>query len=614
MKSNPLLRMLCFILLGPSLSFCFPSMSLAADEKEDKEGGKPPITEYLEVEVDGNVSGKPEDGVGVQSIYYYPGKRANDGTKATVEATLRIKFEGAAGERDYIVECTQLGATLENKQIVLSAAGYSVTKTLEAGKKYEFSCVRIDPDVDGNGNQKKDGNNNLLWKNTGITGTPKAFIFDVYIDSITYGAIAGHPQSTYFPIQSDVGEQTAYQIPHYKNSTGKSEVDHAPKTGFAELTDHRDFPAGFVKNSFISATAIIHFEPRPEPDMWIGVEASGSGGLELKKNKEGEPVANNLLEPFYSKYTTGISISAQLRSGRAVSNTIKCFGAGNGLFELSWNLKLIEDKDNEPSGEVLCDVNDLPVTKSTVFVSGVEPTTGSAYHTLVGLACRGANGFLSDQYSDILNGIWNEFKNLSTKRFSDNVLMQYWGPISSENGIYSTSSLINNNDGRCEAWHNLLFDAINIICSDQVYHLTLTIKESILLDMLSDEDINNMQMAHPGYIPSAVTEACFYVYPFNAQGNAIPNRKDFRTHALNVFVNPTELVDPSYGIRSEITAEDDDEEAVLNEFISFERGLIKEFRFKVVLHKDGEPLINYQNEYKKAYPLDNDDILLTWND
>jgi len=247
-------------------------------------------------------------------------------------------------------------------------------------------------------------------------------------------------------------------------------------------------------------------------------------------------------------------------------------------FAITWTIKKISGEDSAAG-----------ISHHPLYVSAAEHRTAAMFLTVVDVAVRYNTGRTASQESSIIAGSWNYFAPKNAVRIDDTAedrkLLKYWGagpetwfrPIQvfglGTPPNYDTASLLEDLDGRCEAWASFFLDvlAVNGVVADAALGEGLTIvrplsyqvgrgflsKEHFLIHNAIFQGVGQSGDPQSPYLRDGrISDDPFGVVGIDfsdvtrgtglaAQNNLEPTADIFANHAL-VDLNG-KIYDPSYG-------------------------------------------------------------------
>ena len=355
----------------------------------------------------------------------------------------------------------------------------------------------------------------------------------------------------YWQLESD-DTTTQYSAPQWSGTKGDPT---------ASQTGEHNYAVAYTRNTIpkIGATFKI-----PGASNWTNLKfkATGPDGISI-------PATAGTVG------TDGVTVTMPVTaSTTALPNTVKFYNwADSTSFTLNWSISV-------DGGTTWAAINS---TKHSVYVTLADPLTPSSERqlTLFDTACRQATGLSAT--ADVVAKVYSVFTHKDSSGIPDverinpatsqpnGVELTYWSPTNPapQPECWSTAGLLSIGDGRCGAWANFLYDAL------QVDGITSTV-----------ETVNPPENNVPGtsgsppslytaaqtkltaditaYLPSGTYQVIpiFYVKSWNlstystapfspvrntgvaGQGNANP-RAEFDNHAIVEYDGKD--YDPSYG-------------------------------------------------------------------
>ena len=206
---------------------------------------------------------------------------------------------------------------------------------------------------------------------------------------------------------------------------------------------------------------------------------------------------------------------------------------------------------------------DAGTSTHEIYFTRGTPQAGLAQETLFWVACSSCHGKSTDE--DIIDGIWSKFStgsgpaNLCRR---DGTPMKYWGEKAYADGVnyFTARKLIEDNDGRCGAWTDLLHSALslNSISSLKIQVVSVYIDSTTnLCDYLlvknntfdSTPAFSNDSYTH--YLARSPQDASKVGAVVDEEGIPAQNNSNpqsyFSDHAV-VFAGSW-VFDPSYGVK-----------------------------------------------------------------
>ena len=178
------------------------------------------------------------------------------------------------------------------------------------------------------------------------------------------------------------------------------------------------------------------------------------------------------------------------------------------------------------------------------YVTLANPTTANMFHTVVHLAC--ANGHATTEATAVAN-TWSFFTGRNVTTWNGIPLTYY---SNSAPNSATTATLVRTHDGDCDAFANLLFDALqlNAIANIHLAHIRPATNHSGMgVKNIQFDDVNPAFPAEPIYKYDLDD---LDVSPTGIPGQNMdpPSEKRFNYHRIVHRGSGTEYYDPSYGI------------------------------------------------------------------
>jgi hypothetical protein len=232
----------------------------------------------------------------------------------------------------------------------------------------------------------------------------------------------------------------------------------------------------------------------------------------------------------------------------------------NTAFQLDWHIKVGTSNWAK-----------IGSTRHTVYVTLAKPETTAAglmRETLFNIGCRKAKGLSGSDEAQVVAAIYEEFRDQAVYKVKPSsgelstTKMKYWGvPSLNPSG---TTSLLNTNDGTCEAWSCLFIDVLRTQGVANVSQVVITPPDKTRDEMKNQHQTDFPNLPEPliGTVTAGIAvKVCSKVPNGRSDGwftpsttpNGLPgqggmpspSRKLFTNHAVVIYSG--KLYDPSYG-------------------------------------------------------------------
>jgi hypothetical protein len=342
----------------------------------------------------------------------------------------------------------------------------------------------------------------------------------------------------YHQLKSDDG-QTTYDAPQWKdvNGDGKGITD-------AQSGD-KGYPVAYTKGSLPSIGAALKITGMITGQSYE-MKATSSQGVEIPPT----PI---------TIATDGSVVLPPTPASKGFADKIEFHDArDNTAFQLDWHVKVGTSNWAK-----------IGSTKHTVYLTLAAPITTAAglmRETLFNIGCRTAKG-INDE-AQAVDVIYGEFKNRAIYKVKPSsgelstTKMTYWGDPSLNPA--GTTTLLNTNDGTCEAWSCLFIDVLRTQGIANVSQVVITPPDKTRDEMKNQHQTDFPNLPEPliGTVTAGIAvKVCSKVPNGRSDGwftpsttpNGLPgqggmpspSRKLFTNHAVVIYSG--KLYDPSYG-------------------------------------------------------------------